>query len=203
MSLTASEIDSLRYHLGYGNISSAAFPYSPDDFRDLFEQIVGACLSTGTETTTTTAITAGSSTTVTPASMTDIVVGAQLVVDVGEAAEVVMVRSTTLTTFTAAFTLAHPASGYPVMLMCGKARLRYLLGACDRLWQRTQSASVSGALGIKQLGQGEIEWFGPNSVYQGLLNQYLGVVSELSSLVRIPANPETRSAGGTSEVAVY
>lgn len=204
MTLSTAEIESLRYHLGWGNVGVAAYPYTPDGFFEVFSQVVSPHLSTATETTATTAITAGATATVTPVSMTDIVVGAQLVVDVGDAAEIVWVRSVAASTFTASFTLAHPASGYPVMLMCGKARLRYTLAVCDRLWTRMQSATVSGSLGIKQLGQGEIEWFGPSAVYQGLLTQYLGAVQSLSTITRVPINPDTRARpGGSTRLEAY
>lgn len=196
MSLTASEIESLRFHLGWGNIAVAAYPYTPDGFYEVFSQVVSPYLSTAAETDATTAITAGSSAAVTPTSMTDIVVGAQLIVDVGEASELVMVRSVTATTFTAAFVNAHPATGYLVALMCGKARLRYLMWVADRMWAKLQSTEIGGTLGIKQLGRGEIEWFSPNAVYQGQLSQYLGAVGEISLITRVPMNPETRGRPG-------
>lgn len=203
MALTTAEVESLRYHLGWGNVSVAASPYTPDGFYEVFSQVVAPNLSTATETTATTAVTAGSTTAVTPGDMTDIVVGAQLIVDVGEAAEIVVVRSVTLTTFSAAFANAHPSSGYPVMLMSGKARLRYLLAVADRLWTRMQSSTVTGTFGIKQLGQGEIEWFAPSSVYQGVVNQYVGTVHQLSMLVRVPVNPETRARPSADRLEAY
>jgi hypothetical protein len=200
VTLSASEIESVRFHLGFGNLNTGAVLFTRDGFLEFFSQVVSVYLSTATETSATTAITAGASTTVTPLVMTDIVAGAQLVVDVADACELVSVRSVTATTFTAAFAIAHPASGYPVMLMSGKARLRYLLGAADRLWQKLQSASVGGTLGIKQLGQGEIEWFGPKSVYDGLMTQYRGVVDQMSSLIRVP---DDSGGGSGNRVAVY
>lgn len=204
MSLSTAEIESLRFHLGYGQVAIAN-PYTPDGFLEVFAQVVAPNLGTGTETTASTAVIAGSSTTITPVSMADIVVSAQLVVDVGEACEIVWVRSVTSTTFTAAFTLAHPASGYPVLVMSGKARLRFLLGVCDRLWQKMQSPDVSDSLGIKQLGRGEIEWFGTTAVYDALSTQYLSTVNQLSSVVRVPVNEDTRSPrrSGSDDLEAY
>lgn len=199
MSLTTSEIESVRFHLGYGNLGTGAVLYTRDGFLEFFSGVVSTYLSTATETTATTAVTAGASTTVTPVSMTDVAVGAQLVVDVADACEIVTVRSVTATTFTSVFLYAHPVTGYPVLLMSGKARLRYLLGTAERLWQKLQSSSVTGSLGIKQLGQGEIEWFGPRSVYDGLMRQYRGIVDQMSLLVRVP-NDATGNGGG---IAVY
>lgn len=192
MTLSAAEIESVRFHLGWGNISVAAQPYTPDGFYEVFNNIVSPYLSTSTETTAATAVTANTTTVVTPAAMTLITVGTQLVVDVGEAAEIVMVAATAPTTFTAAFTKAHATSGYPVLVMCGKARLRYLLYRADTAWTKMQSSGVAGSMGIKQLGQGEIEWFAPDAVYQGVLTQYLGILAQISSLVRVPINDETR-----------
>ena len=53
MVLTASEVEAIRFHLGYGNINVGAYPYTPDGFYELFTDVVAANLSTGAETTAT------------------------------------------------------------------------------------------------------------------------------------------------------
>ncbi len=159
MALSTSEVLSLRFHLGYGNISIDGWPYSPDGFVALFEQVIAPNLDGSTETTATTAITAGTSATVTPVAMTGIVAHAKLVVDVGDDVELVTVRSVTVSTFTAKFAKAHPSSGYPVALMGGHARLRLLLNQAETAWQAIQDASVGATAGLKQVDKGDVEWF--------------------------------------------
>lgn len=202
MALTDAEVGSLRFHLGYGNISVAARPYTPDNFYEVFNSIVSPNLSTGTETSATTAITANSTTTVTPASMTGIVAYGQLVIDTGEEAEVVMVKAVDATTFTAAFTKAHATTGYPVATMSGVARLRLLLHTADRVWAKLQDKSITSTAGLKQLGKGEIEWFGGGTVLKETLDHYRGVVASISDLVRVRPRWETDGSwnrGGSLE----
>jgi hypothetical protein len=187
-SLTTAEIEALRFFLGYGNISIGGYPYTPDGFFELFNSVVAPNLTSGEETTATTAIVAGSTTTVTPVSMTSIVVGSKLVVDVGAAAEVVSVKSVTGSTFSASFVSAHPASGYPVALFSGVARCRMLLDRADRAWTAMQDVGdIASTAGLKKVD--EIEWYGSgtggNQVLSGREQLYNAIVANLSSLVRV------------------
>lgn len=184
MALTASEIQSLRFHLGYGNVSQDGRPYTPDGFWEVFEQIISPNLGTGTETTGSTAIVAGSVTTITVASITDIAANARLVVDVGENAEIVAVRSISGSTLTAYFANAHTAS-YPVALLSGTARLRLLIHAADRAWQAAMSGKILSTAGIKQVDKGDVEWFGPGAVRIETAHAYRDIVASISSLVRV------------------
>lgn len=193
MSLSVAEIESVRFHLGWGNISAGASPYSSDGFLDVFNGIVGPYLTTSTEATAAQAIASKTTAVVTPSVMTLIVLGCQLVCDVGDAAEIVMVKAVSPTTFTASFVKAHDVTGWPVLVMCGKARLRYLLHSAETVWARMQGTAVSGSLGIKQLGQGEIEWFSASAVYQSLAGQYLGIVNAISQLLHVPMNDALRA----------
>jgi hypothetical protein len=185
MSLSTTELDSLRFHLGYGNISVGAEPYTPDTFYEVFNSVVSPYLSTGTETSATTAVTAGATTTVTPASMTGISAYTQLVIDVAEQAEVVMVKAVTATTFTAYFTKAHAASGYPIATLAGVGRLRILLHQADAAWQATLSPEVGATAGLKQVDKGDVEWFQGFQVLSGRLDHYKAIVASISSLVRV------------------
>lgn len=198
MSLTDAEIGSLGFHLGYGNISIAARPYSPDNFYEVFNSIVGPYLSTGNETSATDAITAGSTTQVTPVAMTGIVAYGQLVIDTGDDAEIVMVKVVDAGTFTAAFTKAHSTSGYPISTMSGVARLRLLLQSADRAWEKVQDKSITSTAGLKQLGNGEIEWFGNNTVLRETIDHYRGIVRSISDLVRVQPRWELDGSLGRS-----
>jgi hypothetical protein len=198
MALTTEELDSLRQHLGYGNLSVAAEPYSPDTYFEVFSGVVSPNLSTGTETSSTTAITAGTTTTVTPAAMTDIAVYGQLVVDVGEQAEVIVVKAVTGSTFTAHFAKAH--SSYPIATMSGLARLRLLLWEADKAWRALSDSAVGSTAGIKKVD--EVEFFQGMFVLKGKLDHYRAIVSQIASLVQVPPQWWTEG-GGSCRVEAY
>lgn len=196
MALSTPEVEALRFHLGYGNLDYGAYPYTPDGFKQLFEQVIGPNLTIGDETTATTAVTAGSTTTVTPVAMTGIVLMGRLVVDVGDAAETVVVRSVTATTFTAAFALAHPASGYPVCVDSGTTRLRGLLHQADKAWQALQSQDLGAVLGLKSVDKADVVWQdgSQSSVLVQRQKHYRAIVNLISSLVRVtPYGTPSRS----------
>lgn len=192
-------MESLRFHLGYGNLDGARL-YHRNGFKGFFDQVIAPHLTTGPETSATTAITAGATVAVTPASMDGIAPYTRLVVDVADAAEVVTVRSTTPTTFTATFAKAHPASGYPIAVESGVTRLRMLLQAADAAWQKMQSASITSAAGLKQLGRGEIEWFGTGAVLKDTRSHYDAIVNEIASLVGVSP---VRSGGCAIRLEAY
>lgn len=193
MAITSSEVESLRFHLGYGNVGVGAYPYTPDGFKELFEQVIGPNLTGDTETSATSSTTAGAVATVTPASMTGIVAYARLVCDVGDDAEIVTVRSVTATTFSARFAKAH-AGSWPIALLGGQARLRLLLGQADTAWQAMQDASVGSTAGLKQVDKGDVEWFQGFQVLKDRLSHYRAIVGEISSLVRV--QPAWAGGGG-------
>lgn len=193
MAITTAELDSLRFHLGYGNINVGAYPNTPEGFYELFYNVIGPQLSTNTETTSTTAVTAASTTAITLGSVTNVTAGTQLVVDVGDAAEITVVKSVSGMVATCYFANAHPSSGYPVMVMSGLARLRYLLHTADRVWQKLQSSQITNTAGIHELGNGEIKFFPNGEVYRRTLGHYNGIVEQISRLVRVTSN--TGSSG--------
>lgn len=187
-------------HLGYGNIGTGTSAYSPDGFKELFDEVISVYLTGSTETTTTTSATAGATTTITPASMTGIVAHAQLVIDVAEAIEVVSVRAVTATTFTAYFAKAHTGT-YPVALMGGYARLRLLLHRAEQAWTAMFDPSVGATAGLKQVDKGDVEWFAPGSVIKDRLNHYRSIVMQISSLVRVP--PRWANEGHRTTLEAY
>lgn len=199
MTLTTAEQEALRFHLGYGNLSILSLPYTSDGFW-VQVSLVSEALGTGAETSATTAITAGSTTAVTPLAMTGIAVYGQLVVGVGDEAEVVVVTATTVSTFTATFAKAHAATGYPIATMSGLARLRLLLWDADRAWRECTSSSTSAANGIKSVDKGDVVWFDGFSTSRAKRDYYLGVAAQLSSLTRIRSN--WPSSGRCTQIAV-
>lgn len=192
MALTTEEIESLRFHLGYGNIGAMGAPYTPDTFLEIFSQVVSPNLSTGTETSATTAITAGATVVVTPAAMTDIAAYGTLVVDVGEDAEVVVVKAVTVSTFTAAFAKAHSSAGYPIATMSGTARLRMLLWDADAAWKVLNSKGIISRAGIKKVD--EVEFFEDGAYMSERVSQYVNIVTSIAALVQVAPNwAETKS----------
>jgi hypothetical protein len=198
VALSTAEGESLRFHLGYGNVGVGAYPYTPDGFKELFEQVIAPNLTGDTETTATTAVTAGRNATVTPVSMTGITVNARLVVDVGDDAEIVVVKAVTATTFSAKFALAHPASGYPVALLGGQARLRLLLHRADQAWEALQNGDIGETTGLKKVD--EVEFYQGMWLERGKLAQYRIIVGQLSSLTRVQP---VGGCGGSQSLEAY
>lgn len=195
MSLTTPELDSLRFHLGYGNLSTAAEPYTPDTYYEVFSGIVSPYLSTGTETSSSTSVTAGSTAAITVVSATNISVYGQLIVDVAEQAEVVTVKSVSGTSVTAYFAKAH-SSTYPVATMSGLGRLRLLLHDADLAWRALTSAEVGGSAGISSVDKNDVVFFRGFAVLKGRLQHYQSVVSAISSLVQVPPQWAGNGGGG-------
>ena len=193
MALTAGEVEALRRHLQYGNIGVGAYPNTPDGFYEVFYDVISPYLSTGTETSATTAITANTTTTVTPASMTGIAVYGRLVVDADEAAEVVTVKAVTATTFVAAFKKAHAASGYPIATDSGVARLRLLLNDADKAFATMTGSTITGSAGLKSVGRGAVEWFGAGAVLSAVQQQYRAILDQIAGLVQVPVNGDGRT----------
>lgn len=201
MALTASELDALRFHLGYGNIAVGAEPYTPDTFYEVFSGVVSPYLSTGNETSATTAIAANTVAVVTPAAMTGIAAYGRLVIDVGQDAEVVTVQAVSGSTFTARFAKAHSSSGYPVATMSGLARLRMLLGAADAAWAAATSSDTGAAAGLKSVDKGDVVWFNGYRVLRDRLDHYKSIVTSISSLVRVA--PANGSSARTTRLEAY
>lgn len=189
MALTESEVESLRFFLGWGNLNVRAYPYTRDGWWEALYGVVRENLTEGAETTSSVAIAAPGIVTVTPASMTDIVTHARLVIDVGEDEETITVRSTTPTTFSARFALAH-AADYSIAVESGVTRCRQLLTKAYSVLSVLVGTKITSSAGLKMVGQGEVEWFGPTAVLTSTGSQLDAIRRQLSSLVRIPLREE-------------
>ncbi len=185
MALSDSEIQSLRRHLGYGNVSVGAYPYTPDGFYELFTQVIAPNLQTALETSSTTAVTAGTTQSITLGAVTGIAAYTRLVVDVGDDAEIVTVKAVSGSAVTAAFAKAHTSAGYPVAIESGTSTLRMLLHAADRAYDALVSSKVTSSAGLRSVGQGEVEWFEGGMVLKGVLSAYRAISNEIGYLVRV------------------
>lgn len=185
MTITTSEIERLRFFLGYGNIAVAAYPYTPDGFFELFYDVVAPNLTTGAQTSASVAIAGAGIVTVTPANMTEIVLYARLVIDVADDEETVTVRAVTGSTFDARFAKAH-AAPYPIAVDSGETRLRSLLAKAEATLGKKVGSEITAAAGLKMVGQGEVEWFSSTASLLTTDAQLVSIRRELSSLVRVP-----------------
>jgi hypothetical protein len=202
MALVDAEIQSLRHHLGYGNVSTGAYPYTPDGFYEVFTSVISPNLQTGAETTSSTAVAAVGTATIVVASATDIVANSRLVIDVGDDAEIVVVKSVAATSVSAKFAKTHSGT-YPVALMSGVARLRMLLHAADVAWSGLQSSAMTSTAGIKRV-EGDVEFFesgmsGMTAKLAGVRAHYESIADEISSLVRVPRRGARGEGRGSVE----
>lgn len=205
--LTAAEIESLRFHLGFGNLQVGAYPWTPDGFFELFTNVIAVWLSDSPPTSATTAIDASAGpviATVTPLDMTTVAASCRLVIDCDDDTEVVVVKSVTATTFTAKFKLSHDASGYPLALETGTSRLRYLLHRADRVHEAMLGIETGVTAGIASVDKGEVVSIGQNSVLRGHYAQYKAIVGEISSLVRVESlAPDVTAGGPVTQLEAY
>jgi hypothetical protein len=114
--------------------------------------------------------------------MTGITPYSSLVIDTGDQAETVMVRSVGVATFSAYFAKAHTGT-YPIATMCGVARLRMLLWDADAAWRALNSQSVGSSVGLKKVD--EIEFFGGESQLEGRSEHYRAIVQSIAFLVQV------------------
>ncbi len=182
MAVSDDEIESLRFHLGYGNLSEDG-PYTADGFRAVFYQVIQPNLTTGAETTATTSVGAAGLATVTVGALTGIAANARLLVDVGDAMEIVVVRATGVLAFTAAFAAEH-TQPYPVAAIGGQQRLRILLHRADAAWQAFSSSDVGDVAGLKRI-EGDVEWFPGGNTLKERKASYESIVEELAFLCRV------------------
>lgn len=197
MALTADEVTQLRFHLGFGNVGVGAYPYTPDGFQQLFEDVIGPNLASGTETTTASAVTAAGVATITLASATGFAASQRVVVDVGDDVEIVVVRALSGANLSAKFALTH-AANFPVVTLSPVARLRMLIHAADKSWASQNESGIAQRAGIKRAD--DVEFF-PGSELLGIRGaQYDQIVDSIASLVRVRP---LRSSGSGARVEVY
>ena len=206
MTLSTSESESLRLHLGYGNLNNTALPYTPDGWWEVFGTIISGALGTGTETSSSTATTAGAVTTITVVSAAAFAVYDEAVIDVGDNAEIVVIQARATggpETLTALFGKAHSASGYPVCTMSGKARLRLLLHDANAAWRALTDSASGLTAGIKSVDKEDVVFFDGMSVNRGRLNHYQSIVAALSQLVRVKSAWDWGGNGGCGRLEAY
>jgi hypothetical protein len=181
-------------------MDSPARAYTPDGFLELFRDVIAPNLMSAGSTTSSTAVEADEVATIAVLSATDIEAYAEVVVDVGSDAEVVVVKNVSGLNVSARFAKAHSGT-YPVAVMSGESRLRMLLWDANAAWKAAQSSEITGNAGLKQLGRGEIEWFSPGAVLNDTLEHYRSIVLSISELVKV--RPAWSSSRGSGRLEAY
>ncbi len=199
MALLDSEIARIKWHLGYNLLSVGATPYI--GVAAVFEQVIQVYLEGTASTTSTTSVSAAT----TPAPVTLTLLSAtgfnpsdKVVIDVDSRQERVTVQSVAGSTISVILTKAHSGT-YPVSVEGPDTIVRDILQRCDDAWS-AYSTALSSA-GLKQLGQGEIEWFEEKGS-SGRLGALRATLSrwrtELGSVLGI--SPRNSGHGGSYEL---
>lgn len=180
MAILPSELDLIRFELGFNTLTTGAEPYI--GIAAVFSQVIQPYLRSGLITTSTTSVTAASTPTLvtltlaavtgvnTQGTAVSIVAGDRFVIDVDASQESATVHSVSGLTVSVALSLAHSGT-YSVTVESGEAILRGILRQCRAVTMKLESAS--GSAGIKKVD--EIEFFasttGGSTVFADLIAQ--------------------------------
>ncbi len=161
MALNTSELQRLKFELGFNQLNVGAEPYI--SVTRYFEQIVLPNLNAGALTSSTTAVTAQPVTagpapvTLTLASATGFSLLDRAIVDVDDAQEEATVQSVVGSTIVVRLVKAHGTDGaYPVSVEGGESMVRYYLARCRKITQRIDAFGARA--GVKKAD--EVEFFG-------------------------------------------
>lgn len=203
MALTTSEVQRLKYELGYPLLQAGAEPYIGTSAA--FESVIQPYLQAGASTTSATAVTAATTATpvtLTLASATGFTAGNRIVVDVDDRQETPTVQSVNASTIVVLLTKAHTGT-YPVTVEGGESMVREALVKLRSLGESIQSAAIKA--GIKRVD--EIEFFeakasDSSGVFGGLVLQRDYERDELASMLGIVNLRKRRKAAG-ARCAMY
>lgn len=202
MALTTSEVQRLKYELGYPLLQAGAEPYIGTSAA--FEAVIQPYLQAGASTTSATAVTAATTSTpvtLTLASGTGFAAGNRIVVDVDDRQETPTVQSVGASTIVVLLTKAHTGT-YPVTVEGGESMIREQLGRLRKLHASVASAGTKA--GIKRVD--EIEFYpdgmSGSGVFGSLLLQRDDMRDELASMLGIVNMRRRRKAAG-ARMSVY
>ena len=188
MALLTSEIQRIKYELGYNTLTINAEPYI--GIVRIFENVVQEYMQGGATTTSSTSVTASTSgafATLTLASATGFTAGDRVVVDVDDVQEFATVKSLSGSTISVFLRKAH-AGTYPVTVEGGETMVREILSTLRSLGGPKGSlASAAESAGIKRVD--EIEFAGGaygNTQFKEILRQQRYWRNELASLLGVP-----------------
>lgn len=202
MALLASELQRIKFELGYNVLAVGAEPYV--GVTQLFEQVIQPHTLSGAATTSTTAVTAATTPTarvLTLADATGFSVGARVIVDVDDRQEAATVQALSGATITVLLSLAH-ATSYPVTVEGGESVIRELLGNCIAEGKRIVAAGDRA--GIAEVD--EVKFFGAgadgmDAGTRALLRRREMWRRELADALGVAYLRDLRRRGGSSLVA--
>ncbi len=198
MALLTSELERVKYELGY-NLIGIAQPYI--DTVSIFEGVIQPYLSAGAKTTSATVVTAAS--TPTPVTLvltsgTGFTSGDRVVIDVDGRQEVVTARLASGASLTVDLKLAHTGT-YPVTVEGGESIIRELLRSIREC--KAEMGSTFGEGALKKVD--EVEWYQGGSTMFGNIGAQLSFWrEELASALGIPSMWSKRRAGA-QRMSVY
>lgn len=213
MALLNSEIQRIRFELGYPNLDVLAEPYI--GIVAVFSQVIQPYTLSGAATTCSTTVEASS--TPTPQTLvlqsaTGFEAGALVIVDVDARQERATIQSISGSSMTVQLSFAHSGT-YPVTVEGGESIIREILLELRKLAQGLNGAqstmtSLQSRLGLKKVD--EVEFFGGGQTLasQGVdpMTQTLQLREywrdELARSLGIP-RLNAKNASGGSSVAVY
>lgn len=199
MALLASEVERLKFELGYNALGIGAMPYV--SYVALFDQIVLPYLDAGARTTSATAVTA-SSTGPVPVALTlndptGFAALARVVIDVDTRQEFATIQSLAGSAMTVQLYRAHSGT-YPVTVEGGETMVRQALRRCINVSDRIDKAL--SAAGLKRAE--EVEWYqsigGGSAVLDSLRVEQRRMRDELGSLVGVQNLWSLRAGQGQS-----
>jgi len=213
MALTDTEVQRLRYELGYPNLSTNAEPYI--GIHAVFEQVIQPYLLGGVSTTSSTTVVAATTptpTSLTLVSATGFAAGDVVVVDVDSRQERATIQSLSGVTMTLQLSLAHVGS-YPIVQEGAESIIRDILRELRLISTGMNGtagtlSTIKSRLGLKKVD--DVEFFGggntlasqgrdPITALFELQNYWR---DELTSILGIPRLNDKRNSGG-SDISVY
>lgn len=202
MALLPSEVQRIRYELGYNTLGVGAEPYIA--YVAIFDQVIAKYLNAGATTTSSTTVApvgASEPVTLDLADAAGFAAGAQVVVDVDARQETATVQSLSGSSITLLLSKPH-AGTYPVTVDGGETIVRELLRALHSVAAELSGAASSA--GIKRVDV--IEFFGPEaggkSRAQSLHELRMRYRDELASALGVPNGWRLRG-GAMASTALY
>lgn len=201
MALLTSEIQRIKFELGYALLSNSAAPWV--DTVSIFEQVIQPYLQAGATTTSSTTVSASSAptpVTLVLASADGVASGDRLVVDVDIRQEIATIQSLTGTSAVVLLQKAHTGT-YPVTVEGGESLVREVLGRIADVKLKLSANYGAGAL--KKVD--EVEWYqaGKGATYFGVLGENLRFWrNELASMLGI-ANAWESKRAAAQRLSVY
>lgn len=179
MALLTSELDLIRFELGWNGLTTGATPYI--GIAEIFDRVVAPYLRSGLITSSSTAVTASAAPAKTTLTLTAVSgtntqgdtvavhVGDRLIVDVDSRQEATTVESMSGVTVQVLLSLAH-AGTYPVTVEGSESILRGILRNCRNVSSKLESSA--SRVGIKKVD--EIEFFGATSGGSTVFSELMG-----------------------------